>query len=158
VFALLSPRLLIALAIAIALAASHFTAYRHGRAAVRAEWDRDKAERTTAALAAEQAARVKEGELRRKVSDVDKELQASKALRVAAEYRTAGSMRRLSEALAANPAPGSTSTASGVDGDPRDGIIAQCADAYRRLESAARSVESQVAGLQGYAKVCVSNP
>ena len=38
-FALLSPRLWIALALAAVLAGTHFAAYRSGRAAVTADWD-----------------------------------------------------------------------------------------------------------------------
>lgn len=59
----LYARLAVVAAIAIFLAGTHWKAYTSGKAAVRAEWDRDIAERTTQALAAEQAARVKEGEL-----------------------------------------------------------------------------------------------
>jgi len=62
-FALLSPRLWLAIGLAVALAVSHGMAYKSGRAAVRAEWDKDIADRTQQALKLEQAARAKEAEL-----------------------------------------------------------------------------------------------
>ena len=59
-FALLNPRLWFAVALAVVLAVSHGFAYKTGRAKVRAEWDKDIAERTALALKAEQDARAKE--------------------------------------------------------------------------------------------------
>ena len=47
-FALLNPRILIALAIAAALAFTHFSAYRSGKANVRAAWDAEKAQQILA--------------------------------------------------------------------------------------------------------------
>lgn len=41
-FALLSPKLWIAVAIAIALAVSHLMAYRHGKAVIQADWNEAK--------------------------------------------------------------------------------------------------------------------
>jgi hypothetical protein len=58
--AMLSARFWIAVALVIALAVSHFFAYRGGKAAVRADWDRDIAQRAQIALEAEQAARQRE--------------------------------------------------------------------------------------------------
>jgi cell division protein FtsB len=54
-FALLSPRLWIALALAAVLAFSHFTAYRAGKNAVRVAWDAERIEQRDAALAQSQA-------------------------------------------------------------------------------------------------------
>jgi hypothetical protein len=51
-FALLNPRILIALAIAAALAFTHFSAYRSGKANVRAAWDAEKAQQVLALAAA----------------------------------------------------------------------------------------------------------
>lgn len=69
-FALLNPKLLIALALAGALAATHFAAYRSGKAAVHAAWDADIAKRVSAALEAEQQARAKEQELQGKAAAI----------------------------------------------------------------------------------------
>ena len=56
-FALLSPRVWIAVAVVIALAASHWKAYRTGQDAINAEWQADIAQRTAQALEASETAR-----------------------------------------------------------------------------------------------------
>jgi hypothetical protein len=59
-FALLSPRLWIALALVAVLAFTHGMAYRSGKAIVRASWDAEKVVAQKATIAAEKASREKE--------------------------------------------------------------------------------------------------
>lgn len=163
------PSILLIKAIAAVLTLAALTAAlwaleRHveglGAAKVQARWDKDLAERTEKALAASETNRLRELAARIEVGKVDHELQAQKVLRVAADKRSSDSLQRLNAALASGgKSTSDIASAGGTDGDPRDGIIANCADSYRRLESATRIVESQVAGLQSYAtKVCVTGP
>ena len=55
--------LIAAVAVSTVLAGTHWKAYLGGKAQVQLEWDKDKAQRTAAALAADQAARAKEQQL-----------------------------------------------------------------------------------------------
>lgn len=153
-FALLSPRLWIALAIAGLLATSHFAAYRSGRAAVRVLWDADVALRTTNALQAEQAARKREAELQTKVGKVDRAYQDQKRATATVAAAAAVGMRNLEAALAVKPNSGA-SAPSGAD-DPRDRIIAECAGTVVALDAAYRRLANKATALQDYASgVCV---
>lgn len=81
-FALLSPRLWIALALAAALAFTHGMAYRSGRAAVRTAWDAEKAQQVLALAEATAAARTREQNLQRtKDEAVNAAAQREKTLR-----------------------------------------------------------------------------
>ena len=154
-FALLSPRLWLALALAAMLALTHGMAYRSGRAAVQAKWNKERAEITAAALTASETARLREQALQKANERVDHEYQASKT-RLAADKRvTDDSLRSLQAAIIQ---PGSAaSTSPGAD-DPRDTIIDQCASAIVALDGYAKSVALTAVGLQGYAReVCLGN-
>ena len=156
--ALLSPRVWIAVALVVALAASHWKAYTGGKQAIQLEWDAATAQATAAALAAEQAARAKEQALQTKVRKVAHDYQVEKTRRAAADQLAADSLRQLQAAIAggAQPAP-DPAAAAGADDDPRDGIIAECAGALVQMDSAARRLADQTRGLQSYAAgVCVA--
>jgi hypothetical protein len=72
-FALLSPKPWIALALVAVLAFTHGLAYRGGRAAVRAKWDAEKVVQQQALIAAEKASRAKELALNAKVMEASNE-------------------------------------------------------------------------------------
>ena len=158
--ALLSPRLWLALALAVALAASHWKAYVSGKHAIQLEWDADTAQRTAEALRATQEARDLELHLNAKVRKVNDDYQTERRRRLAADSAAADSLRQLTAALAAGGQARADPAAAGrADDDPRDGIVAECAGALVRLDQAARSLASQTVALQGYAAgVCVSQP
>lgn len=156
--ALMSPRVWIAVALAVALAATYWKGYTGGKHAVQLEWDAATAQATAAALAAEQAARAKEQALQTQVRKVANDYQAEKTRRAAADQLAADSLRQLQAAIAAGGATSQDpATPARADDDPRDGIIAECAGALLEMDKAARSLADQTRALQGYAAgVCVS--
>jgi acyl-coenzyme A synthetase/AMP-(fatty) acid ligase len=156
--AFMSPRVWIAVALAVALAGTHWKAYTTGKQAVQLEWDAATAEATAVALAAEQAARAREQALQTKVRKVANDYQVEKTRRAAADQLAADSLRQLQAAIASGgkPAPDPAAPA-GTDDDPRDGIIAECAGALVKMDQAVRSLADQTRALQGYAAgVCVA--
>ena len=156
--ALLSPRVWIAVALALALAAGYWKAYTSGKQAVQLEWDAATAQATAAALAAEQAARAKEQALQTKVRKVTDDYLVEKTRRAAADQLAADSLRQLQAAIASGGETRADPAApAGADDDPRDGIIAECAGALVQMDKAARSLADQTRALQGYATgVCVA--
>ena len=156
--ALMSPRVWIAVALAIALAGTHWNAYTNGKQAVQLEWDAATAQATAAALAAEQLAREKEQALQTKVRKVANDYIAEKTRRAAADQLAADSLRQLQAAIASGgEARADPAAPARVDDDPRDGIIAECAAALVQMDKAARSLADQTRALQGYAAgVCVA--
>lgn len=155
---ILSPRLWMALAMAIALAASHWRAYTTGQAATQLQWDAATAQATATALQAEQDARATEAAMQTKLRKVANDYQLEKTRRAAADLRAADSLRQLQAALAADrSASTDPAAAPGADDDPRDSIIAECAGAVVTLDAAARKLADQTRALQAYAAgVCVS--
>ena len=153
-FALLSPRLWIGLALAGVLAFTHLGAYRLGRGAVRVLWDKERAELTAQALAASEAARAKEKTLVIANQKVSEKYVAEKKRRAADAVVSAGKLRDLQAALT-SAASDNPTTGSSAD-DPRNTIIDQCASQLVGMDEYAKSMASQVTGLQGYAgSVCV---
>ena len=145
-------------ALAIALASSHWMAYSKGKRQVQIEWDADTAQRTVAALLAEQQARASEQALADRVRKVSNAYTAEKARRATADRAAADSLRRLEAALAGahREAAADPTTAPRADDDPRDGIIAECAGALGQMDRAYRALAGQTTALQGYtASVCV---
>lgn len=145
-------RWVIYLALAGALVAGYFWwADRIGdvrEAEVRAEWDAEK-------LMAQEALRQREKAMSIANQGVDREIQAEKTRRVAAE-RLAD--QRLRDYQAASNSARDTTPASGADG-PHRAIADQCAAALVRLDQYAQSVAGTARGLQNYAgKVCVNPP
>lgn len=159
-FALLSPRLWLALALAVALAASHGFAYRAGKASVRADWDRDIAQRTAQALKAEQDARAKESALVAARQKVEVQYAQQKKRDAAAIAGAQSELDGLRNALAARDSqagPDSTAT-PGTDGAPRleRQLLGQCATALTQLAETADGLETRIVGLQGYVRdVCL---
>jgi len=156
--ALLSPKLWIAAALAALLLATGFTAHRAGRAAVRAEWDSDIAQRTAAALEAERQARAREQELQTKVRKASDAYQAEKTRRAAADRRLDDGLRQFQTILAA-PDPASPSSAPssgnhGTGGLERE-LLQSCGAALAELGKTADRLEGKVVALQDYIREVV---
>ena len=153
--ALLSPRFWICLILVSALAFSHGFAYKSGKANVRVQWDKERAETTAAALVASEAARAKEQVLTTANAKVTNAYNAQKKLRAADAVNAASKLREL-QAAVGNPSGADTAALGGAD-DPRDRIIDQCASALFNMDQYAKGVASQAAGLQSYTRdVCLS--
>lgn len=157
---LLNPRMWIATAIFTALLLSHFASYKAGRAVIRAEWDRDIAARTQAALKAEQAARAREQDLliARNRSEERYAQEKRRAASDAAAARTALDGLR-GELAARDRAATQDSTASrrpdGSAGLERE-LLGSCASTLVQLAAEADQLEARLVGLQGYVKeVCL---
>lgn len=145
--ALFSPRVWIAIALAIALAASHWKAYTSGGKSVQAEWDAQTLALTQAALAAEAANRAKEQVLQTKVQKVSAEYAKQKQVNADLAKSLDDSVRELRSAIDSASAEVASSP-SGADGDPRLGIIAECSGVVAALEFGNKKLASQVKGLQ----------
>jgi len=159
-FALFSPRLWLAVALAVALAASHGFAYKTGKGVVRADWDRDIAERTAAALKAEQDARAKESALVAAKQKVEVQYAAQKKRDAVAIAGAQSELDGLRNALAARDSQAGTNTTpiAGIDGAPRleRQLLGQCATALTQLAETADGLETRIVGLQGYVReVCL---
>ena len=138
------------LGLVVGLAFSHFTAYRAGKANVRAEWTAEK-------LAQSEAARQREKALTIATQKVDHALQVQKA-RLIAERRAADDSLRLFQAtLNAPDSPAATaSRANGTGGLERE-LLGECANNLAALAQTADRLEGKVIGLQSYVKsVCWS--
>lgn len=165
-WALLSPGLwrVVAVAATLALLTGAYFTWRSiqrevGRAEVRAEWNADIDQRTAAALAASEAARVKEQTLQAAARKVQNDFNNEKQRRLAADVAAADSLQQLAAALARQPGASGADPAApaGADDDPRNDIIAECSAALYKVDKAARSLLDQTQALQGYAgSVCVS--
>ena len=143
-FALLSPRLWLAVAVAAMLAASHFGAYRSGKGNVRAEWDRDIAQRTAQALAASEAARKRESELQTKVGRVDRAYQDQKRATANLAVAASDGLRNLEAILAAPAVASSDAVASsrdhGTGGLERE-LLGACANSILAMAGEAQRLQ-----------------
>ena len=158
-FALLSPRLWLAIGLAIALAVSHGMAYKSGRAAVRADWDKDIADRTQQALQAEQAARKKESDLQDAKEKAEERYARQKKLDAAARAAAGAELDGLRNELAALDSVTSkdTSTTARTDGAGRleRELLGACAQSLADLAAEADRLETKLVGLQDYVRgVC----
>jgi len=143
--ALLNWRVWAGLIVALGLAFSHFTVYRSGKASVRAEWTAEK-------LAQSEAARNREKAMTIANQGVDRELQAEKKRRAAAESRLADGLRDLESTIAAatdTAAPGSSDA-------PFAGIAGECARKLVLMDDYASKLAGTASALQSYVgKVCL---
>lgn len=145
-FALMSPRLWLAVLLAAVLAFTHFTSYRAGRAAVRNQWDAQK-------LVAEQQARTEET---RRQATIDKEASDAQARIAQLETDLAGARAgsdklraAVRSAVNAGKNPGASLASKGKpDSDSLDLL----AGVLSRMDDSARSVSEfadrlRIAGL-----------
>lgn len=153
--ALLSWRVWAGVAIAIALAASHFKAYHAGGVSARSELQAYQLEATTAAAAASEAARKKEKALNLSLERVRTDYAKEKAARAADAAIVAGKLRDLESTIdsarASDPGPGSDAD------DPPLAVARQCARSLVLLDEYASGLASQTRALQAYAReICRS--
>lgn len=153
---LLNPRLWLLAAILAALSFTHGFAYKAGKSAVRADWDKDKAEQVARALDAEKAARAKEQSLQAEKTKVEARYAAEKKRNAAASASLNTELDGLRNALAAADAAGTNSAAAcRTDADPRNRIIGECASVATQVAIAYDRLAAQHIGLQDYVKaVC----
>jgi hypothetical protein len=157
--ALLNPRLWFAVALAVVLAVSHGFAYKTGRAKVRAEWDKDIAERTALALKAEQDARAKEQALQAAKQKVEVNYAAQKKRDAVALSNAQSELDQLRVTLAAvgsstGQDTGTTARADGAGRLERE-LLGHCAQSLTELAREADRLETKLVGLQGYVReVC----
>jgi len=160
-FYLLDPRVWIFAALLAGLAASHTIAYQKGKAVVRAEWNKDIAERAAQALEAERQNRAKEQQLvaarqRAETKYVEQKRRAADTARGAKSE-----LERLRNELAARRGQAGAGSAAAGGNHGRAGLEAEllgrCAEALVGVAADADRLGAQVVGLQGYVKqVCLA--
>ena len=154
--ALLTPRFWIGLAIVGLLAFTHGFVYRAGRAAVRAQWDAEKAVQVADALVASEKRRNDEKALNISNQGVTNAYLKEKSRLVAA--RAVADKRLLDYQTASDRAASERSDAgAGVD-DPYPAIANQCVRSLTILDDYASKVASQARALQDYASQVRVNP
>lgn len=152
----LYARLAAAAVVAVALAMSHWKAYRSGQDAITAEWQADIAQRTAEALEASEAARKRESELLTKVGRVDRAYQDQKRATATVAAAVAVGMRELETALTA-PAGAASDTAVAATRDHGTGglereLLGHCARTVQAMAGEAQRLQGKVVGLQEYIK------
>lgn len=113
--ALLSPRIIIAFAIALALAAACWKSYVSGKRVVQAEWNIERAAQVSAALAASEAARAREQALQ---ANADK-LRREKDAQIATLNGTVGRLTKRLQDRPDRPAVNPAAPASSAGGDAK---------------------------------------
>ena len=146
-----------ALLLALALAGTHFAAYRTGKKLVEGDWAQERAEVAQRVADEATAARAKEQELTKKANDVQAKLNAEKKRAVAAASAAADELRLLQEALAASGAAKDSTSTTGANGASPSELLVQCAGVHQVMAAEADSLANKVTGLQGYVNdVCLS--
>jgi hypothetical protein len=158
----LNPRVIVGLVLLVALGATHFTAYRLGKAMLRAEWDKDKAVQTAKLLEQEQLFRKKEQALVAAKSAAEKRYVDEKRKAATAAVGAQSALDGLRDTLATAPAcpapsdPAAASRAAGAARLERD-LLGACAEALVNLGRDADLLEARLVGLQEYVKnVCLA--
>ena len=155
--ALLSWRVWAGVAIAIALAASHFKAYHAGGASARSELQAYQLEATQQAAAASEAARKKETELNLSVERVKANYAKAKRDNLVLSGALDDSLRKLNTTISNIRAddPGASSGTNGAGGLERE-LLGHCAAALAELGQTSDRLENKVVGLQDYVRdVCL---
>jgi hypothetical protein len=156
-------RLTLALIVAVLLAGTHWKTYVMGQQAVRVEWDRDKAERVTLALQAEQAARAREQELVAARQNAEVRYAQVKKRAATAAAGAQSELGQLRDELATHPDRDPTGGNPGAAHRADDGtrlernLLGHCAAALVEVAADADRLEAIVLGLQSYVKqVCLA--
>ena len=153
--ALLSPRCWLGLALVAALTFTHVFVYRSGRAAVRVDWDKERAVQMADALKASETFLQKEIALNASNLKVANAYNAQKNKLVAAAAISDGKLREFTAAV--DSAAGGLAGADGGDHDPRDAILQQCAGTLVGLDEYAKEVASKTSALQEFTRgVCLN--
>lgn len=149
---LLNYRIWLALALSLALSASHWKAYKIGGDQVTRAWDADKLVQANELTKLSEASRAKEQKMQEQTRKVTNDYYRQKQAHAAAAVRSADSLRDLQAELAKPGACGDPTTPSGANatvGLERE-LLGQCAKALTELGADADRLEAQVVGLQGY--------
>ncbi|NBU79951.1 MAG: DUF2514 family protein [Sphingomonadaceae bacterium] len=159
-WALLSPRLLIAAILVGAMATTHFMAYRAGRAHVRAQWDADIVKREKQVIDLQQAARAREQQLVAAKNEAEVRYVQLKKQAAVAAAGAQSALDGLRNELAIAPSATCADPAAGARADAgtrlESDLLGHCAQALVGLAAEADRLEAQVVGLQGYVKqVCL---
>lgn len=138
--ALLSPRLWLAIGLAVALAVSHGFAYKSGRAAVRAQWDAEKAIQLKQTLELQSQYRQKEQEHAQRLSDAQHAARKRENLLQSqlATLRVSADSLRDDLATYRSQLPGASCDAVRKHAAALGTVFEQCAG---RLESVARDAQ-----------------
>lgn len=138
--ALLSPRLWLAIGLAAALAVSHGFAYKSGRAAVRAQWDAEKAIQLKQTLELQSQYRQKEQEHAQRLSDAQQAARKRENLLQSqlATLRVSADSLRDDLSTYRSQLPGASCDAVRKHATALSTVFEQCAG---RLESVARSAQ-----------------
>lgn len=146
-------RIAAALIVAVFLAGTHWKAYTKGQDAITAEWDKDIAQRTAAALEASEKARKVEQELSAKVRKVSDDFQNQKRATQHVAAAVAVGMRELETALTAPAAASSDAVATtrdhGTGGLERE-LLGHCARTVQAMAGEAQRLQGKVVSLQAY--------
>ena len=148
-FALLSPRLWVALALAAVLAFTHGVAYRAGRGAIQAKWDKEHAEITAAALTASETARLREQALQKSNERIDRDYQTQKT-KLAADKRVTDDSLRSLQAAINSPGNSVAGATSGII-SPFATIAGECGRAVVEMDGYAKGLAATARALQNYA-------
>ncbi len=157
---LLNPRVWVAAVVLVALGATHFAAYRSGKAVVRVAWDQEKAAHTAKLLAQEQSFRKKEQALVAARSAAEKQYADQKRKAATAATDADTELGRLRDTLAERDrelASSDSAASARVNGGARleRELLGHCAQALTDLAAEADRLEARIVGLQGYVRgVC----
>jgi len=149
-FALLSWRVWAAVAVAVALAGSHWKAYTSGKHSVQVEFDVYVSEQKANMLDAEQKARIAEQQITAKLTKATNDYLALKKRNSSSAVAAAGQLQQLEATVANSPSPDTTPT-SGVDGpSPYKELFLTCARTLTSMGAEADSIADRLSGLQNY--------
>lgn len=149
---LLSPRVLAAVVVAVALSASHWKAYVMGKNTILSEWNAAITAQALETAKASEAARAKEQALQSQVRKVTNEYQAEKKRHAADAVLLAGRLLDFEAAITG----ADTTTTPGFD-DPRATIASECAGAIVKVDEYAQGLAIQTRALQRYTdNVCIN--
>lgn len=148
--ALLGWRFWAYLSLLMGLAVSHAFTYRAGRAVVRAQWDRERAEQIAQALAASEAARAKEKQLIAANEKVRADYAKQKSLN-AALVRANDDRLREFQAAADRAAGGDAASTARAYG-PFASIAGECVRAIGALDEHAQGLRATASALQEFTK------
>jgi len=148
--ALLSWRVWAAVAIAVALAASHWKAYTSGKKSVQVEFDMYVSEQKANMLDAEQKARATEQQITAKLTKATNDYNALKKRNSSSAVAAAGQLQQLEAAVANSPSPDTAAT-SGTDGpSPYQELFLACSRTLTAVAAEADGIAERLSGLQNY--------
>jgi hypothetical protein len=156
---LLNWRVWAVLLICLGEAAFGWKCYVSGKHEVQTQFDAYIASETKAALAAEEAARVREHDLQTAKQKVDVNYANLKtATATAVGALDADRMSLQSELAAARRAAGDSKTGPGIDAAAEDNVLSRCTERYTTVAGEAKAQSDKIIGLQDYVNNVVFAP